>query len=152
MKQLGERFQVMFDVFVHQESATLAGLGRGGSDPRHPGNDRSYQGSSGTGLISQRGLSPLVLRYDHLAQRGTRPEWTTSPLPLGAHGASGRGSLVAAVVRLGGGSVRIQSYAHADWQRRGRMVEIEALAPKSAAIRSAARSAHDPPVVSIGYG
>jgi hypothetical protein len=127
MKQLGERFQVMFDVFVTQESATPAS---GGVEaiPGTQGNDISYQVQLfGTGLLSNADFHQLVLRYDHLPTADSTGVDYIARYPLWGSWRIGPRFLVQRIVNDSGPVQYVYNpYAHADWQRRGRMVEIEA--------------------------
>jgi tetratricopeptide (TPR) repeat protein len=127
MKQLGERFQVMFDVFVTQESATPAS---GGVEaiPGTEGSDISYQVQFfGTGLLSNADFHQLVLRYDHLPTADSTGVDYIARYPVWGSWRIGPRFLVQRIVNDSGPVQYVYNpYAHADWQRRGRMVEIEA--------------------------
>jgi hypothetical protein len=127
MKQLGERFQVMFDLFVTQESATPAS---GGVEaiPGTQGNDISYQVQFfGTGLLSNADFHQLVLRYDHLPTADSTGVDYIARYPIWGAWRIGPRFLVQRIVNDSGPVQYVYNpYAHADWQRRGRMVEIEA--------------------------
>ena len=126
-KQLGERFQVMFDVFVTQESTTPASGGVE-SIPGTQGNDISYQVQFfGTALFSNADFHQLVLRYDHLATADATGVDYIARYPLVGAWRIGPRILVQRVVNDAGPIQYVYSpYAHIDWQRNGRMVEIEA--------------------------
>jgi tetratricopeptide (TPR) repeat protein len=150
-KQLGERFQVMLDLFVTRESTTgaaaavtspaSAGVA---SIPGTQGSDFSYQVQFfGTALLSNADFHQLVLRYDHLATANATGVDYIARYPLFGAWRIGPRILVQRVVNdwsrgsgdiPGGGSgpggrpiqYVYSPYAHIDWQRNGRMVEIEA--------------------------
>lgn len=127
MKQLGERFQVMFDVFVTRESTTPAS---GGVEaiPGTQGSDLSYQVQFfGAGLLSDADFHQLVLRYDHLATADATGVDYIARYPIWGSWRIGPRILVQRIVNDSGPVQYVYNpYAHADWQRRGRMVEIEA--------------------------
>ena len=127
LKQLGERFQVMLDVFVTQESMTPASGGVA-AIPGTNGNDLSYQVQFfGTGLLSSADFHQLVLRYDHLATADTTGVDYIARYPLWGAWRIGPRILVQRIVNDTGPVQYVYNpYAHADWQRNGRMVEIEA--------------------------
>jgi Outer membrane lipoprotein/SPOR domain len=127
MKQLGERFQVMLDVFVTQESATPAS---GGVEaiPGTLGSDISYQVQLfGTGLLSNADFHQLVLRYDHLPTADSTGVDYIARYPIWGSWRIGPRFLVQRIVNDSGPVQYVYNpYAHADWQRHGRMIEIEA--------------------------
>jgi tetratricopeptide (TPR) repeat protein len=126
-KQLGERFQVMLDVFVTQESTTPSSGGVE-SSPGTQGNDFSYQVQFfGTALFGNADFHQLVLRYDHLATADATGVDYIARYPLIGAWRIGPRILVERVVNDAGPIQYVYSpYAHIDWQRNGRMVEIEA--------------------------
>jgi hypothetical protein len=126
-KQLGERFQVMLDVFMTQESTTPAS---GGVEaiPGTLGTDISYQVQFfGTGLLTNADFHQLVLRYDHTSTADTSGVDYIARYPLWGAWRLGPRILVQRIVNDTGPVQYLYTpYAHADWQRNGRMVEIEA--------------------------
>ena len=126
-KQLGERFQVMFDVFVTQESATPAS-GNVAAIPGTAGSDISYQAQLfGTGLLSSADFHQLILRYDHTSTADATGVGYIARYPLSRAWRIGPRILVERIVNDSGPVQYVYTpYAHADWQRNGRMVEIEA--------------------------
>jgi tetratricopeptide (TPR) repeat protein len=126
-KQLGERFQVMLDVFVTNESTTPAS---GGVEaiPGTQGNDISYQVQFfGTALFGTADFHQLVLRYDRLATADATGVDYIARYPLTGAWRIGPRILVQRVVNDAGPIQYVYSpYAHADWQRNGRMLEFEA--------------------------
>jgi hypothetical protein len=126
-KQLGERFQVMFDVFVTQQSTTPASAGVAaiaGSE----GSDISYQAQLfGTGLLSSADFHQLILRYDHASTADATGVGYIARYPLVGAWRIGPRILVERIEDNSGPVQYLYTpYAHADWQRNGRMVEIEA--------------------------
>jgi hypothetical protein len=134
LKQLGERFQVMFDLFVSQESATPVTGGVGtipgtnGGPMDATGTDIAYQVQLfGTGLLGNADFHQFALRYDHADTANTTGVDYIARYPLFGSWRIGPRILVQRRVN-DSGSVQYfyDPYAHADWQRNGRMVEIEA--------------------------
>jgi hypothetical protein len=127
LKQLGERFQVMLDLFVTRESATPAS---GGVEaiPGTDGTDVAYQVQFfGTGLLSNTDFHQLALRYDHATTANTTGVDYIARYPLFGSWRVGPRILVQRRVNdTGPIQYFYDPYAHADWQRNGRMVEIEA--------------------------
>lgn len=125
LKQLGERFQVMLDLFVTQESATPPS---GGVEASTSGRDVAYQVQLfGTGLLSNADFHQLALRYDHAATANTTGVDYIARYPLFGSWRIGPRILIQRRVNDPGlVQYFYNPYAHADWQRRGRMVEIEA--------------------------
>ena len=127
LKQLGERFQVMLDLFVTQEAATPA---TGGVEaiPGTNGTDVAYQVQLfGTGLLSTADFHQLALRYDHASTADTTGVDYIARYPLfGAWRVGPRVLIQRKVNDTGPVQYFYDPYAHADWQRNGRMVEIEA--------------------------
>jgi tetratricopeptide (TPR) repeat protein len=126
-KQLGERFQVMLDVFMTQESTTPAS---GGVEaiPGTLGTDISYQVQFfGTGLLSSADFHQLVMRYDHTSTADTDGIDYIARYPLTGAWRIGPRILVQRIVNdTGPVQYLYNPYAHADWQRNGRMIEMEA--------------------------
>jgi len=126
-KQLGERFQVMLDVFVTQESTTPASGGVA-AIPGTQGSDISYQAQLfATGVFSSADFHQLVLRYDHLSTADATGVDYIARFPLSAAWRIGPRILIERIENDSGPVQYVYNpYAHADWQRHGRMVEIEA--------------------------
>jgi hypothetical protein len=127
LKQLDERFQVMFDLFVTQESTAPAS---GGVEaiPGTSGTELSYQVQFfGTGILSNADFHQLVLRYDHFATADATGIDYIARYPLfGAWRIGPRILIQREVNDTGPVQYFYNPYLHADWQRNGRMVEIEA--------------------------
>ena len=134
LKQLGERFQVMLDLFVSQESATPASggveaiPGTNGWPMGPPGADVAYQVQLfATGLLSNADFHQLALRYDHADTATTTGVDYIARYPLFGSWRIGPRILVQRRVNESGPvQYFYDPYAHADWQRHGRTVEIEA--------------------------
>jgi hypothetical protein len=141
LEQLGERFQVMLDLFVSQEGATPA-TGEAGAIPGTSGSsigpadtDVAYQVQFfATGLFSNADFHQLALRYDRASTADTTGVDYIARYPLFGSWRIGPRILIQRRVNdsglAHGSSGPVQyfyaPYAHADWQRRGRLVEIEA--------------------------
>ena len=134
LKQLGERFQVMLDLFVTQESATPAS---GGVEPMlgTDGTDMAWQIQFfGTGLLGNADFHQLAVRYDRASAANTTGVDYIARYPLFGSWRIGPRVLIQRRVNDSGlahgssGAVQYfySPYARADWQRHGRMVEIEA--------------------------
>jgi SPOR domain len=134
LKQLGERFQVMLDLFVTRESAgpwvlpATPAAGGVAALPGTEGTDVAYQVQFfGTGLLSNADFHQLALRYDHGAAANTTGVEYIARYPLFGSWRVGPRILVQRKVNESGPvQYFYDPYAHADWQRNGRMVEIEA--------------------------
>ena len=126
-KQLGERFQIMLDVFVTQESATPASGGVA-AIPGTIGSDISYQAQLfGTGLLSSADFHQMILRYDHTSTADATGVGYIARYPISRAWRIGPRILVERIENDSGPVQYVYTpYAHADWQRNGRMVEIEA--------------------------
>jgi hypothetical protein len=126
-KQLGERFQIMLDVFVTQESTTPAS---GGVEaiPGTQGSDISYQAQLfATGVFSSADFHQFVLRYDHLSTADATGVDYIARYPLTGNWRVGPRILIERIANDSGPIQYVYNpYAHADWQRHGRMIEIEA--------------------------
>ena len=125
-KQLGERFQVMFDVFLTKESTTPAS-GNVAAIPGTGGSDISYQAQLfATGLFSNADFHQLILRYDHTSTANGAGVGYIGRYPLGGAWRIGPRILVERIVNDSGPvQYTYTPYLHTDWQRNGRMVEIE---------------------------
>lgn len=134
LEQLGERFQVMLDLFVSRQSATPATSGV----EAVPGTTGGFMGPAstdvayqvqffGTGLLSNADFHQLALRYDRAETANTSGVDYIARYPLFGSWRIGPRILIQRRVN-DSGSVQYfyDPYAHADWQRHGRMVEIEA--------------------------
>lgn len=126
-KQLGERFQVMFDVFLTKESTTPASGGVA-AIPGTDGSDISYQAQLfATGLFSNADFHQLILRYDHTSTADATGVGYIARYPLVGAWRIGPRILVERIVNdTGPVQYTYTPYVHTDWQRNGRMVEIEA--------------------------
>ena len=126
-KQLGERFQVMFDVFLTKESTTPAS-GSVAAIPGTDGSDISYQAQLfATGLFSNADFHQLILRYDHTSTADATGVGYIARYPLAGAWRIGPRILVERIVNDSGPvQYTYTPYVHTDWQRNGRMVEIEA--------------------------
>ena len=126
-KQLGERFQVMFDVFLTKESTTPASGGVA-AIPGTDGSDISYQAQLfATGLFSNADFHQLILRYDHTSTADATGVGYIARYPLVGAWRIGPRILVERIVNDSGPvQYTYTPYVHTDWQRNGRMVEIEA--------------------------
>ena len=126
-KQLGERFQVMFDVFLTKESTTPASGGVA-AIPGTDGSDISYQAQLfATGLFSNADFHQLILRYDHTSTADATGVGYIARYPLAGAWRIGPRILVERIVNDSGPvQYTYTPYVHTDWQRNGRMVEIEA--------------------------
>jgi hypothetical protein len=127
LKQLGERFQVMLDLFVTQESATPAS-GMVEALPGTDGTDVACQVQFfGTALLSNADFHQLAFRYDHATLANTTGVDYIARYPLFGSWRVGPRILVQRRVNATGPiQYFYDPYAHADWQRNGRLVEIEA--------------------------
>ena len=127
LKQLGERFQVMLDLFVTQESATPATTAID-SIAGTNGTDVAYQVQLfGTALLSTADFHQLALRYDHAATADTTGVDYIARYPLFGSWRIGPRILVQRKVNSSGPvQYFYDPYAHADWQRNGKLLEIEA--------------------------
>jgi hypothetical protein len=137
LKQLGERYQVMFDLFVTRESTNpFAGTATGTLAPLQDtgGTDVAYQVQFfGTGLLSNADFHQVALRYDHGTTADTTGVDYIARYPLFGSWRMGPRILVQRRVNDSGpiqpgrmGQYFYDPYAHLDWQRNGRLVEIEA--------------------------
>ena len=126
-KQLGERFQVMFDVFLTKESTTPASGGVA-AIPGTDGSDISYQAQLfATGLFSNADFHQLILRYDHTSTADATGVGYIARYPLAGAWRIGPRILVERIVNDSGPvQYTYTPYVHTDWQRNGRMIEIEA--------------------------
>jgi hypothetical protein len=127
LKQLGERFEVMLDLFLTRESATDAS-GAVEALPGTDGTDVAYQVQFfGTGLLSNADFHQLAFRYDHATTANTTGMDYIARYPLFGSWRIGPRILVQRKVNATGPvQYFYDPYAHADWQRNGRLVEIEA--------------------------
>ena len=126
-KQLGERYQVMFDVFLTKESSTPASGGVA-TIPGTEGSDISYQAQLfATGVFSNADFHQLILRYDHTSTANGTGVGYIGRYPLVGAWRIGPRILVERIVNDSGPvQYTYTPYLHTDWQRNGRMVEIEA--------------------------
>jgi hypothetical protein len=124
----------MLDLFVSRQSATPASSGveavpgTTGWFVGPASTDIAYQVQFfGTGLLSNADFHQLALRYDRAETANTSGVDYIARYPLFGSWRIGPRILIQRRVN-DSGSVQYfyDPYAHADWQRHGRMVEIEA--------------------------
>jgi hypothetical protein len=124
LKQLGERYQVMFDFFVNRESAANV------IDSTSTAiiTDLSYQIQFfGTGLVGAADFHQLAFRYEHSDLANTAGVDYIARYPLFGAWRIGPRILIQRRVNSDESIQYLYNpYAHADWQRNGRTVEIEA--------------------------
>ena len=141
MKQLGERFQVIFDVLSTEETATPAS---GGVEafPGTAGRDISYQVQLlGSSLFHSGDFNQLVVRYDKMPTQHAIGWQYIARYPLfGAWRIGPRLSVTRTQTDAGVTQLLYVPYAHLDYQRNGRILEVEA----------GAELGHNPQVLQIG--
>ncbi|MGH8138755.1 MAG: SPOR domain-containing protein [Steroidobacteraceae bacterium] len=141
MKQLGERFQVILDVFYTQLSSTPAS---GGVEvfTGTAGNDLSYQAQLlGSSLLRAGDFNQLIVRYDETPAYNTLGWQFISRYPLfGAWRAGPRILVQRTVTDTGFTQISYAPYGHVDYQRNGRLLEFEA----------GAELGRNPPALQIG--
>ena len=125
LKQLGERYQLILDVFSTKESALPAS---GGVDAVPGTTDVSYQVQLlGTGVFGSVDFNQLILRYDRTTTADVEGVQYIGRYPvIGAWRAGPRILLERRVDTTGPVQYFYQPYAHVDYQRNGRMLEMEA--------------------------
>ena len=152
LKQLGERFQTILDVFYTKLSGTPAS---GGVEafPGTAGNEVSYQAQLlGSSLLCANDFNQLVVRYDTTPTYNTIGWQYISRYPLyGAWRIGPRMLFQRQTTNTGYTSTFYAPYGHLDYQRHGHIVEIEGGAelgknPAALAIGNTTRL-----FVSIGY-
>jgi hypothetical protein len=126
MKQLGERWQVLLDVFEVNLSATPASGGVEAFDGT-AGRDISYQAQIvGSSLLRSGDFNQFVLRYDRTASSKTVGGQYIGRFPV--FGAWRIGPRLAVQRRESDNGVTqllYTPYLHLDYQRNGRLLEIE---------------------------
>jgi hypothetical protein len=141
MKQLGERFQVIFDVLSTEETATPAS---GGVEafPGTGGRDLSYQMQIlGSSLFHGGDFNQLVLRYDQMPTAHDLGWQYIARFPLfGAWRIGPRLSVTRTETDAGVTQLLYVPYAHLDYQRNGLIFEVE----------GGAELGHNPQVLQIG--
>ena len=126
LKQLGERWQTIFDVFYTKLSDTPAS---GGVEPftGTQGNDISYQAQLiGSSLLRQNDFNQVIVRYDTTATYNVLGWQFISRYPVfGAWRAGPRFLFQRKVTDTGFTSIFYAPYGHIDYQRHGHVLEIE---------------------------
>jgi hypothetical protein len=141
LKQLGERFQVIFDVFQTQLTNTPAS---GGVEAftGTAGTDRSYQVQLlGSSLLRTGDFNQVIVRYDKTSTEDAVGWQFISRYPLfGAWRFGPRVLVQRTEASTGLTSVFYAPYAHLDFQRNGRILEFE----------GGAEFGHNPAALEIG--
>jgi hypothetical protein len=126
LKQLGERWQTIFDVFYTKLGDTPAS---GGVEPftGTQGNEISYQGELiGSSLLRQNDFNQVIVRYDTTPTYNVLGWQFISRYPVfGAWRAGPRFLFQRKVTNTGFTSVFYAPYGHIDYQRHGHVLEIE---------------------------
>ncbi|HEY2404080.1 MAG TPA: tetratricopeptide repeat protein [Steroidobacteraceae bacterium] len=126
LKQLGERWQTIFDVFYTKLSDTPAS---GGVEPftGTQGNDISYQAQLiGSSLLRQNDFNQVIVRYDTTPTYNVLGWQFISRYPVfGAWRAGPRFLFQRKVTDTGFTSIFYAPYGHIDYQRHGHVLEIE---------------------------
>ena len=126
MKQLGERYQLILDVLSTEESATPAS---GGVEafPGTAGRDVSYQAQLlGSSLLRAGDFNQFVLRFDRTPTTRAIGWQYIARFPLfGAWRIGPRISVERTESNTGVTQLLYVPYAHLDYQRNGRILEIE---------------------------
>jgi hypothetical protein len=126
LKQLGERWQTILDVFYTKLGDTPAS---GGVEPftGTQGNEISYQGQLiGSSLIRQNDFNQVVVRYDTTPTYNVLGWQYISRFPVfGAWRAGPRFLFQRKVTDTGFTSIFYAPYGHIDYQRHGHVLEIE---------------------------
>lgn len=141
LKQLGERFQVILDVFYTRLSSTPASGGVEAFDGS-AGKDLSYQAQLlGSSLLRAGDFNQIVVRYDQTPTYDTLGWQFISRYPLfGAWRFGPRVLVQRTVTDTGFTQLSYAPYGHLDYQRNGRLLEIEA----------GAELGRNPPALQIG--
>lgn len=142
LKQLGERFQVILDVFATKESDLPAS---GGVDviPGTGGINMSYQAQLlGTGILTSTDFNQAVVRYDKTATNNTTGFQYIARYPIFGAWRIGPRFLFQSknTPATGVRQVIYQVYGHLDYQRNGRLLEIE----------GGTELGRNPPILQIG--
>jgi tetratricopeptide (TPR) repeat protein len=127
LKQLGERFQVMLDVFATRESDLPAS---GGVEfiPGTQGTNVSYQVQLfGTGILTSTDFNQAAVRYDKTSTSNTTGFQYIARYPIFGAWRIGPRFLFQSKSTPSQGirQVFYQVYGHLDYQRNGRLLEIE---------------------------
>jgi len=126
LKQLGERWQTIFDVFYTKLSDTPAS---GGVEPftGTAGNEISYQAQLlGSSILRQNDFNQVVVRYDTTPTYNVLGWQFISRYPVfGAWRAGPRFLFQRRVTNTGFTSIFYAPYGHIDYQRHGHVLEIE---------------------------
>jgi hypothetical protein len=126
LKQLGERWQTIFDVFYTKLGDTPAS---GGVEPftGTQGNEISYQGELiGSSLLRQNDFNQVIVRYDTTPTYNVLGWQYISRYPVfGAWRAGPRFLFQRKVTNTGFTSIFYAPYGHIDYQRHGHVLEIE---------------------------
>lgn len=126
LKQLGERWQTIFDVFYTKLGSTPAS---GGVEPftGTQGNEISYQGQLiGSSLLRQNDFNQVIVRYDTTPTYNVLGWQYISRFPVfGAWRAGPRFLFQRKVTDTGFTSIFYAPYGHIDYQRHGHVLEIE---------------------------
>jgi hypothetical protein len=127
LKQLGERFQVIFDVFYTNMSTTPASGGVE-SFPGSDGKDKAYQVQLlGSSILRSNDFNQIVLRYDETPTYNVLGAQFNSRYPLFGSWRFGPRLLAERkVTDTGFTSYFYSPYGHFDYQRNGRLLEFEA--------------------------
>ena len=141
LKQLGERFQLILDVFQTEETSTPASGGVEAFDGTD-GRTISYQAQIlGSSLLRSGDFNQFVVRYDHTSTYNTIGWQYLGRFPV--YGAWRIGPRLAFQRKESANGVTqllYSPYAHLDYQRSGRILEIEA----------GAELGRNPPFVQLG--
>jgi hypothetical protein len=126
IKQLGERFQTIFDVFYTKLSDTPA---TGGVEaiPGTGGNDIAYQIQFlGESILRTNDFNQLIVRYDNTPAYNIIGWQLISRYPVfGAWRIGPRMLFQRKTTNTGYTQIFYAPYAHLDYQRRGHVLEIE---------------------------
>jgi hypothetical protein len=126
LKQLGERFQAIFDVFYTKLSSTPAS---GGVEAftGTAGNDLAYQVQLlGSSILRTNDFNQVIVRYDHTPAYNVIGWQFISRYPLfGAWRVGPRMLFQNTKTDTGYTSIFYAPYGHLDYQRNGHVLEIE---------------------------
>jgi hypothetical protein len=126
LKQLGERFQAIFDVFYTKLSSTPAS---GGVEAftGTAGNDLAYQVQLlGSSILRTNDFNQVIVRYDHTPAYNVIGWQFISRYPLfGAWRVGPRMLFQNTKTDTGYTSIFYAPYGHLDYQRNGHILEIE---------------------------
>jgi hypothetical protein len=126
LKQLGERFQAILDVFYTKLSDTPAS---GGVEafPGTGGNDTAYQVQLlGSSILRTNDFNQIIVRYDSTPTYNIVGWQFISRYPVfGAWRVGPRMLFQRKTTDAGYTTIFYAPYGHIDWQRRGHVLEIE---------------------------